>query len=299
MSASRSNFSKQTFAKKSSGFEQAKVKGIQDTMKDAYGIPGFNITVEESNMVSLPQRTVERNQTLAALLGGLGRPAVVVDGYACVGGDTLSFAQMAERFGLKLEILAVQKSSREEGDDKNRFARLKNHVGLYFKHNSTSAKLSAKVSLINAPVQDFIVKNKKEVDLLYLDPNWNLPEGFDLSTNRGTDRKPSLATSIYIDRVQSEVFGPMLASSHSRPKFICLKAPTPFVEFSLALFEAAPFVRGYELLKSIPFRDKRGAIRLYYHVLVDHKNKTEDVVADAMMKMTMNPDAHAFVPSGL
>jgi len=260
----------------------AKVAGIQQCMSKEFNIP-IVMTAEEADMVSLPQRTGERNRLLTELLSGLGRPAVVVDGYACIGGDTLSFAQMASLNGLKLDIRAVQTSSR---DDMGRFPRLVKHVDMYFKNNPAARK-AAKVTLLNKPIQDFIVEHKDlKIDLLYLDPPWNLPEGFDLATNRGTDCRPSLATTTYISRIGSDVFGPLILAAAQRPKFICLKAPTPFAEFSLALFEAAPsFSRGYTLRASIPFRDKRGAIRLYYHILEDRREER-----------AMNPGAKAFVP---
>jgi hypothetical protein len=160
------------------------------------------------------------------------------------------------------------------------------HISQYFKNNQ-AAKKSAKVTLFNKPIQDFIVEHKDlQIDLLYLDPPWTLPEGFSLATNRGTDRKPSLATANYISRIGSDVFRPLILAAAQRPKFICFKAPTPFIEFSLALFEAAPsFSRGYTLRASIPFRDKRGAIRLYYHI-----------VEDCREEKAMNPGAKAFVP---
>ena len=103
----------------------AKVAGIQQCMSKEFNIP-IQLTAEEADMVSLPQRTGERNELLSELLRRLGRPAVVVDGYASIGGDTLSFAQMASKSGLKLDIRAVQMSS---PDDKGRFDRLANHVG--------------------------------------------------------------------------------------------------------------------------------------------------------------------------
>jgi len=82
------------------------------------------------------------------------------------------------------------------------------------------------------------------------------------------------------------VFRPFALAEARRPKFICFKAPTPFVEFSLALFEEVPsFSDGYKLKASIPFRDKRGAIRLYYHFLEDCREEK-----------AMNPGAAEFVP---
>ena len=242
----------------------AKVRGIERTMIREFNIPRFELSDEEANMVSLPQRCVTRNESIARLLTGLGHAAVVIDCYACVGGDTLSFAKMAEEYGLRLEIMAVQCSS---SDDMGRVERLREHVRLYFRHNSTAGDY-AKVLVFNTPVQKFIMESlEKPIDLLYLDPVWHLPEGFDLSTNHGTDVDPSPATVSFITSIQNDVFGPMLEKGCPRPGLICLKAPTPFVEFSLALFNVSPFVRGYTLRESIPFRDRHGVVRFFYHIL--------------------------------
>ena len=272
--------SRGTTSKKSNA--NAKMAGISDLMSQAFNI-SFNLTVEESNMISLAGRTLERDMLISMMMKALDRPGVVVDGYACVGGDTLSFMQMAFLNQLTLQIHAVQGFSADEKVDPTRIERLKSHVDQYFKKNPTTAK----VTVANQCMQNFIVEHKDlQIDLLYLDPPWNLPEGFDLATNRGTDRKPSLATKIYISRIVSEVFRPFALAEARRPKFICFKAPTPFVEFSLALFEEVPsFSDGYKLKASIPFRDKRGAIRLYYHFLEDCREEK-----------AMNPGAAEFVP---
>jgi hypothetical protein len=276
----------------------AKVRGIQDTFKRAFNLPRFELTEPEANMVSLPQRTEERNELLASLFAEEKPDAVVtiVDAYACVGGDTLSFAKLASDRKFRTEIYAVQKvqpKKDDEGDDKGRFARLEKNIAAFLDGNPV-VRLSAKVSAVNMPIQDFIRKKPfSEISLLYLDPPWNLPEGFDLSTNRGTDKKPSPATMLYIDRVQSEIFGPLAAAKAPRPRLIGLKTPTPFIEFSIALFDLAPFTRGYALVKSIPFRDKRGAIRLYYHILKDADEKEAMKTATPAM---LNPVAPAFVP---
>ena len=242
--------------------QDPKTAAISGLLSREYGIPIVRLTPEEAAMVSHPGRTVERNAYFATLFGEY--PLVrIVDAYACIGGDTLSFLKWAMVHGLKLQVFAVQK--KEHG----RSERLKTHVDSFIDATGYS---NATVTCFDKQIQDVIKLLQHcgvdpAVELLYFDPPWDLPEGYDLSTNHGSAKNPSEATMLFIDRLEREVFGPLVQVGAAPARYVCLKAPTPFVEFSVALFQASPYLRGYKLDKEIKVRNARGQIILYYHTL--------------------------------
>lgn len=242
--------------------QDPKTAAISGLLSREYGIPIVRLTPEEAAMVSHPGRTVERNAYFATLFREY--PLVrIVDAYACIGGDTLSFLKWAMENGLKLQIFAVQK--KEHG----RSERLKTHVDSFLDATGYS---NATVTCFDKQIQDVIKLLQHcgvdpAVDLLYFDPPWDLPEGYDLSTNHGSAKNPSEATMLFIDRLEREVFGPLVKVGAAPARYVCLKAPTPFVEFSVALFQASSYLSGYKLDKEIKVRNARGQIILYYHTL--------------------------------
>ena len=242
--------------------QDPKTAAISGLLSREYGIPIVRLTPEEAAMVSHPGRTVERNAYFATLFGEY--PLVrIVDAYACIGGDTLSFLKWAMVNGLKLQIFAVQK--KEHG----RSERLKTHVDSFIDATGYS---NATVTCFDKQIQDVIKLLQHcgvdpAVDLMYFDPPWDLPEGYDLSTNHGSAKNPSEATMLFIDRLEREVFGPLVKVGAAPARYVCLKAPTPFVEFSVALFQASSYLSGYKLDKEIKVRNARGQIILYYHTL--------------------------------
>ena len=242
--------------------QSAKTAGISKTLSAHFGIRIVGLTDDESSMVSLPTRTGERNAYFAELFKK--HPSVrIVDGYACIGGDTLSFMKWAMDNKLKIHVFAVQK--KEHG----RAERLQLHVDSFI---DATGYADAKVTCFDKQVQDVIKLLKRcgvdaGVELLYFDPPWDLPEGFDLSKNHGSAKKPSEATIRFINRLEREVFGPLVEAGADPAAYVCLKAPTPFEEFSVALFQASAYLSGYTLDREIKVRNARGQIILYYHTL--------------------------------
>ena len=155
-------------------------------------------------------------------------------------------------------------------DEHGRLQRCKAHVNEFLK---TSGYDGAEVVFFEKRIQDVVVECLGRggfdggVDLLYLDPPWDLPEGFCLATNRGSANKPSEATRRIVARLEREVFGPLLAVRATPAAYVCVKTPTPFEEFRVALFEASPYLRGFVLDNQIKVYNRRGAISMYFIVL--------------------------------
>ena len=240
-------------------WEDAKVAGIEQTMLKEFNVH-MKLDPSIASMLSLPTRTGERNAYLLSLLKQfVGGKINIVDGYACVGGDTLSWLKLALENGIEMDVHAVQ---RKEG---GRFEKLKQYTNEFL---GLFKNPCAQATLYGMPIEKFIQEYLQgQIHMLYLDPPWNIPEGFDLKKNCGSRDKPSIPTLDLVNRLEAEVFGPLHSINYPPPLLVCIKAPTPFVEFSKVLPDTCVYLRSYGLKKSIPFVDKRGKIRLYYHIL--------------------------------
>ena len=227
--------------------QKAKTDNIRKRIGEHFKIP-FNMDDSESSRVSLPWRTGDRNEYFTSLFGRLGRKIRVVDAYACIGGDSLAFLKWAGDNGIDMMLVMVQK------DEFNRFERLKTHVTSFMKANRMDASNAV---FLKMPVQDVVAgflgpaSSVGAVDMLYLDPEWDLPEGFDLKHNKGTALEPSKATIGVMARLHVEVFEPLAEVGASPAAYICLKTPTPFEEFSVYLWKISPYLRGYVFDKEI------------------------------------------------
>jgi hypothetical protein len=107
------------------------------------------------------------------------------------------------------------------------------------------------------------------VHLLYVDPPWELPTGFVSGKQYGSAAKPSPVTMSLIRRIATDVFEPLEKKKALPPWYVCLKVPTPFVEFSLALKEESRFMRDYELFREIPSLNRHGQ-PVYYTLVFKH-----------------------------
>lgn len=256
----------------------AKVKGIMGTMRDVYGMNEFKMNAAESSLISLPQRVWERNAFFVRYFtqGGKPKKLTIVDGYACVGGDSLSFMKMAVDNDLPVTIHSVQYDSGLGCE--GRAGRLRHNLTYntpyqHFEH-------LVDVTMMPKTMERYVKEDMSfDPDIFYVDPPWELPDNFEKA---GSAKYPSVPTLTLVRRLEAEVFSHMGAY---HPTLICIKAPTPFEEFRIVLFEVSPYLKGYAMIKSLPFRDKRGAIRLYYHIL-------------ERKQAALDPGAAAFVPGG-
>ena len=281
-----------------------KVQGIRQLMQDEYGVK-FYSTEDEANMISLPSRIEGRTDVLEELWEG--KPVVtVLDLYANVGGDTLAFMKQALEAKRAINIVAVQLTDRQDNEKGlSRFDRLSKNIGAYA---DSVVKRAGKVHLVtmNTDVGDFIRTHLKSLhgfekaDLLYADPPWNLPDGFCLGKDCGTTANPSAPTLALVRRLQIEVFGPLQKVKYPVPELICIKAPTPFDEFKVVLFTTSPYLSGHVLLKTLPVRNRRGSICMYFHILVANSSAESGSHAQPSLSETgrlpFDPSAPAFVP---
>lgn len=254
-----------------------KAEGIIDGCKKVYGFK-LDITDEESNMITLPWRTEERNQVIFEQLKQEKGPIMIYDTHGGVGGDCLDAASASLKYDIrKIRYIITQNSPDAEQDsDQKRFCRMVSNITRYFKINpKTSERMSVKA--FNDSSEEFIKTSLKEIssgiDLLYSDPPWDLPKGFDLAKHRGTNTNPSAATITLINRLQNDVYGPLKEINFPPPHYVCIKAPTPFEEFRTALFETSPYLREHSLFKTIPVRNRKGSICMYFHILAYHQDK--------------------------
>jgi hypothetical protein len=229
--------------------QAAKTANISRMIGDHFKLSvEFELTHMESSMVSLPGRTKDRDEYFTELFAPLGRKIRIVDAYACIGGDSLAFLKWAGDNGIDMTLVMVQK------DEFNRFERLKTHVTSFMKANRMD---ESNVVFLKMLVQDVVTgflgstRSVGAVDMLYLDPEWDLPEGFDLKHNKGTALEPSLATIRILGRLHGQVFEPLANVGAPPAAYICLKTPTPFEEFSVFLWDTSPYLRGYVFDKEI------------------------------------------------
>ena len=264
-------------------------------VEEKFGLSKFRLTKEEADMVSLPGRTEARDAVFARLVYGqpTSNRMVVVDAFSNVGTDGLAFMAQAAAFRRRITLICVQRSVEEDRDPRQeRFLRMRDNLTDFY--NLGGVKEYVQLGMEHEFVRDFIGVRLAElcirsIDLLYMDPPWHLPEGFCLANDRGTDKKPSAPTLALVGLLAREVFAPLHAVGYPPPRIVCIKAPTPFVQFSLVLFEAAPYLRAnnYALFESITVRNRRGSICMYFHILTR---------ADAG-PVRLDPTASAFVPS--
>lgn len=263
-----------------------------DSFQAVYGYRPV-LTPKDADMITLPSRKQGRDDCIFAHLSKLlpkassAKPSDdeivrIFDAYAGAGGDCIHFSEEAFKRKMHIRIVCTQNSDPNDcrlyGDEKdpqqNRYVRLGMNQNLIFSINGHMKRKLVGFLLCNEPVQNFILTQltetkyfRERTDCLYCDPPWMLPEGFDLGKDQGTEHKPSAATTTLIKRLEKEVFGPLHKIRYPCPSLICIKAPTPFQEFRVALFETSPYLRAYALLETIPVRNRRGSICMYFHVL--------------------------------
>jgi hypothetical protein len=166
----------------------------------------MEFTDEEAKYMSQPGETLQRNIELQRLFNQR-KDITIIDAFACVGGDSVSFMHAFD----KCRLYAVQQTLSDE--ESKRFLRLTHNVT---KYNGSPAKAS-EVNFYPTPIQTALpaiaAATSNCVDLLYLDPPW-----FDGAEKIGLEGMVTF--------LQSNVFC-QLGSTGLRPSVICMKVDFP------------------------------------------------------------------------
>ena len=264
-------------------------------MEEEYRLRSFHANEAEVNMVSLPWRIVERDALFRQVFEGYTE-LTVVDLYANVGGDTLAFMAAALRAKRTTSILAVQHSAPEDDDAKQtRFQKLDQNVDQFYPRVDKYVSLGCFNQDVKFFMEHTLAKqDMRTADLLYMDPPWNLPEGYSLANDHGTAANPSAPTLALVRKLEKEVFGPLFRIKYPPPRVVCIKAPTPFDQFRVVLFKSSPYLRAYTLLGTLPIRNSKGSVCMYFHILI---TSDEDVPPPSNTQGgALDPTATAFVP---
>ena len=195
----------------------------------------FQFDAEEARYITFPNHVEERSRYLRELIPG--RSPVIVDAFACVGGDSVALM----RDFPDATLFAIQRVRTEE--ERLRFARLTGNVNNY---NATVNRGRTSALVVESDIEDFLPVVTKPIDLLYLDPPWEQdahgPE-FDEST--------LVAKMVDLVRLADDV------------RVIVLK-----IRADLSAESRARFLRcGYRITRSIPVK-KRDVVKFYFHVFV-------------------------------
>ena len=247
-----------------------KTVAIAKMMAKAFGIPAFKVDPEEAAMVTLRHRSELRDAALKKLLSvvPVDTEIVIADTHGGVGGDSLAFWEMLRSMSRNGQILITQPV--EEG---GRTDRLLHNLAAYKKAASgpgARVEVTLKRMCFEKMVADKLdPASGLVVHLLYVDPPWELPTGFVSGKQYGSAAKPSPVTMSLIRRIATDVFEPLEKKKALPPWYVCLKVPTPFVEFSLALKEESRFMRDYELFREIPSLNRHGQ-PVYYTLVFKH-----------------------------
>ena len=240
---------------------------IANLLSDHFRIK-FKVDYEESLMVTLPKRSEDRDARIMQCLSNVkpDTPIVMADVYGGVGGDSLAIWKLLDEMGRAGIIFVAQPVV-----DGGRFDRLSHNVSAY---KAVAKKTKVKVHLFDKHFHDVVAEFLERgsgvcVHLLYMDPPWELPTGFVSGTQYGTAERPSEVTMSLILRMEADVFKPLKEKKALPPWYVCLKVPTPYVEFSLALKKESRFMRDYDLIRQIPSLNKHGR-PVYYTLLYGH-----------------------------
>jgi hypothetical protein len=188
----------------------------------------FQFDEEESKYITYPHQVHERSALLKTLIRAPN--PVIVDGFACVGGD--SVALMADFPGADLYAVQCVTCAAEN----SRFCRLIHNVTEF---NTKFRQKRADVFTISCAVEDFMQQFNKTVDLLYLDPPW---------FTHGRCIAP--------DAIMSQL-NAILRIAKFHVKFIVIKVQTGIID--------AEYFRGYTLVRSLTVNTSRKN-KFYFHV---------------------------------
>ena len=251
----------------------AKTVAIAEMMAKAFRIPKFEVSDAECQMVTLPKRSESRDALLRELFSGIPSETkiVIADSHGGVGGDTLALWKLLCSMGRDGTIFVSQPVEEDGRKDDGRADRLI--------HNLASFSKVARGSVVEVFLNRIKFKNVVDkaldpssgivVHLLHVDPPWELPKGFVSGKQYGTAANPSPVTMSLIRRIATDVFEPLEKRKALPPWYVCLKVPTPYEEFKLALRAESPFMRDYELVKEIPGLNRHSQ-PVYYTLVFQH-----------------------------
>ena len=193
-----------------------RVQRLQDQFERFYWVDGVEFTPEEACFITQPEELQERNRVLARRLTTAG---LIVDAFACVGGDAVSFALDLPP---TMTIHAVQVARCDE--TRARVGRLARNLRPY----------GARATVFGMAISEYLQQATTPISLLYLDPPW-------YDTN---DHHAFTAPEV-MGFLESEVFAHLRTPS---PLIVCAKVPFPdFGPPSLAAYRRRlrlPVMRG-------------------------------------------------------
>jgi hypothetical protein len=203
-------------------------------VKDRCGrFVNFQFDHEEARYITFPNHVEERSAVLRSLISC--RSPVIVDAFACVGGD--SIALMGDFPDATL--YAVQRVHTEV--ERQRFARLTSNVNNY---NTVVNQTRTNVLAVDSDIEDFMSAVDRPIDLLYLDPPWEQAV-----------HGPELGEADLVANMLE------LVALARGVRVVVLKIRNSVSRKSEDLF----LTRGYRLQRSIAVR-KAGRVKFYFHV---------------------------------
>ena len=194
----------------------------------------FLFDADESRYITFPAHVRERSEYLRTVVRA-ERP-LIVDGFACVGGDSLVF--MGDF--MSADVYAVQRAVTD--GEKDRYARLAHNISDF---NAKCRLDVPKALAVPCAIEDFLPNVQETIDLLYLDPPWEITEGRE-----------------YDESSIMEYISGIVAGAKVHVNVVVIK-----IRYDLSRTDCLP---GYEFLKTIQVMQK--ARLLYcFHVF---QNKT-------------------------
>jgi len=211
----------------------------------------FNLTMEytdeEAKYMSQPSETTERNEALKTLLGD--DKVTIIDAFACVGGDSVSFLKSFR----KCSLHAVQRATTEE--EIQRCDRLRNNIVAASEPLEASGAEGNHQYVyprsISEALKDIQVNAHGDpISLLYLDPPW-------------FERGQKLDMESISILLNANVFIP-IESTNLQPRHICMK-----LDFSADDLKTCTVFTGmmskYELTKTINVM-RHGQPVYFFHI---------------------------------
>jgi hypothetical protein len=239
-----------------------KTQGIVRTIATAFRLPveDLRYTAADCAMATLPTRAQERNAYLLEIFQTKvsGRHLTVLDAFAGAGTDFFSIMSLLEQLIDSKAIRTGSVFTTQPIVDDDRCARFESNFDLYLAtHGNRDGRIDAVFS--NVVVETLLRCHFGDrgvpafFNLIYADPPWPSPS--------------SKATEAFIDIVKKTLFDPLVEIGAPPAAYICLKAPTPFSEFSRTLFTSSAYLTGYVFDNEIKMFNRYGDVVGYFHFL--------------------------------
>jgi hypothetical protein len=252
---------------------RSKTQNIVQRVAALYGITegGVKLTYEDSLLVTLPWRAEARDahfmKIFAECVTDSHGTVNVLDAFGGVGFDFFALMGFMGKLVRQRQTRSACVCIAQPEDDTGRFDRLEHNIRAYVRFNEVPGlRTRVFADTIQSTLRNEIDRGT-EFKVIYADPPWPAPPSEGGGGAHGSAVKPSYVTLAYIKHLKETLFDPLAEIRAPRAAFICLKAPTPFVEFSIALFKSSPYLRGYELDADIPMLYRAGNIVGYFHFL--------------------------------